>query len=285
MMPSASMEWARLIEEIKDIPEIFKHCLSQILGEAAALPYLIYAPQDTWRKRVIYDKLLFIHNKQAYILENVDGRIVTVCHPFEHIINIEHGKILLYSWIRIESVIDNNIISSIVEYNTVLEPLFKEILGTIRDAIANTKVNFIDTHDSFYSIKDLTCRLENYTSTSLLPNQKVMGAMFQPALYKSSWFISKQILIPNQLIILTHEEFIIYKEEFEKADIRKFGGVWLYLPVNKIREIECTPDTSANLVDLSIRLNGSKRITLTYPLKRSDDVRALISHMHAQMRT
>ncbi|MBB6216199.1 hypothetical protein HNQ80_002298 [Anaerosolibacter carboniphilus] len=285
-MPSASLQWARLINDKKDIPEIFTSCLSQILGDAITLPYLIYAPQDTWRGQTIHDKLLFTHNNNAYILENSNGSIMVFCHAFEDIITIEHGKILLYSWIRIESMIDDKVIHSIFQYNTVVESFFKEIMQTIRNSIVSKKIkaNPNDKHGNFFSIEDLTCRLENYTKSCLLPYQKVASAVFQPAIFKRSWLISKDLLIPNQLLILTSEELIIYKEEFEKADISKFGGIWSYIPLNKIRSLERIVDTSASLIVLSIQFYGSKKINLSYPLTRSDDVSSLISQINAHIR-
>ncbi|MDF2547463.1 MAG: hypothetical protein K0R93_2361 [Anaerosolibacter sp.] len=285
-MASASMKWARLLNNHKDIPQIFQKSLSQILDETNTLPSIIYAPQDMWRKRNINDKLLFIYKNLVYSLESVENSILIACHPFENIIRIEHGKILLYSWIRIVSVIDNNIVSSIIEYNTVVESFFKEIMKTIRDSIINTRIKTIssDNRNSFYSTEDLTCRLQNYTDNCLLPSQKVISAVFQPAIFENSWFITKNLLMPNQLAILTDEEFIIYKEEYENADISKFGGVWTYIPLNQIRDLERIPDTSSNLIQLCIRLNGSQKVILLYPLKRGDDVSKLISYINAQRR-
>ena len=279
---SSSITWARVIEEVKDIPEYFMKSVQNRIGHQADFPYMVYVPENTWRGRTAPDQLLFIHEEKIYILEATGDEAVILCYPFKDITCMQHGKILLYSWITIEAQTQNIVQSTMIEYNTVVQEYFLHIINTCRQTIIKNdlKKQIKNSGESVYSISELICRWENYISSSILPGQEVDSAIFQPTIYKKTWLSARQIIVPSHLCILTQEELIIYGEEFEQEDTSRFGGIWMYIPLHKISTIRRIANNTLDQISIAVTLQDAKKIILIYALQKEKEVELFISRVN-----
>lgn len=136
-MKSDMDSWARLIKTYDMMPDDFKGFLNDNISTYDPFPYVIYAPADRWGARKTNPKLLCLCDNKLFIFEKTKTDMISHCFLFEDIIDIEKGSVLLYSWIKITGKPNGILLSPIIEFNTVVDYLFKPIIEILRKKIPN----------------------------------------------------------------------------------------------------------------------------------------------------
>jgi hypothetical protein len=278
------LSWARAIESFDQVPEIYQGFLKTLLGDTSEFPYAVLTPTFEgfiWPEN---EKLVFSLGSKIYVLERARDKLTSTCYPFEAISYVEVGTILLNSWIKIKGVASNGILtSSTFRFNSVTEYLFTPILDKIRtathpagDAGQNSE------RAKFDYLMHLNFKFMNYARRSLVPGDKVIYTVLQPeirakilALFGRSW--SRTISIAH-LGILTDRELIMIRDEKSGRwdDKTRYGGVWNYIPVDKITSISLTPKNDDLLV-LSIHLPQDDHIDSLFSVSNRQEVELLLN--------
>jgi hypothetical protein len=100
----------------------------------------------------------------------------------------------------------------------------------------------------------------NYAKRSLLGGEKVIHTIFQPEIRASVWTglgrTFYRTISPTHMSILTDQELIMIRENERRGGDDKYGGIWDYIPLNKIVGISLH-EKDDHLLVLSIQLpNG-----------------------------
>ncbi|ADL43291.1 hypothetical protein COB47_2029 [Caldicellulosiruptor obsidiansis OB47] len=76
-----------------------------------------------------------LYADKVIFFERVKNKVEAVLYPIQNISYIENGSILLYSWIKIGGVVNGETKSFVVEYNTVVDDMFKAVIDKLRTSL------------------------------------------------------------------------------------------------------------------------------------------------------
>jgi len=76
-----------------------------------------------------------LYADKVIFFERVKNKVEAVLYPIQNISYIENGSILLYSWIKISGVVNGETKSFVVEYNTVVDDMFKAVIDKLRTSL------------------------------------------------------------------------------------------------------------------------------------------------------
>jgi hypothetical protein len=189
-------------------------------------------------------------------------QIAVSCFPLNQILFLEMGTMLLHSWFKICGTVAGQITSITVEFNTVVEYLFKPIAEKIRTVIHHLE----KTDDSMERMKKETAKFDylikenykymNFGKRSLLPGTEVYQILLQPDIrVKFRKYFYRMISLVHQTI-LTDKELIIIKEGDNSNQRRqiRYGGIWCYIPLDKIVKLDVSCNLEGDLYRLSVNL-------------------------------
>jgi len=283
-VPSTTASWARSVRSWEEIPSIFKEFVCQL----EPFPYIIDSPADNWGKKCTNHKLICMYQEKIIVLELIKNRVTEVCYWFKDIQHIEQGKMLLYSWIGIHGMVGGKLAKSIVEYNSVVAALFEPIAAMIR------QVHLLPNHSSndqnlsqLNFLKQLNYKFFNYASECILPGEKIMDRVYQCAIYEKRLRVFTRSITLAHLTILTDKEIIIIKEEEiikvqGKYDFKN-GGVWAYIPVDKIINMNIHVEGEKGLLALAIGLQENS-ISLLFSSLQQQDLQTLVEAVTVMLR-
>ena len=285
------LSWARAVESYDQLPEAYKGFFKTLLGDTSTFPYAVRTPTFEgyiWREN---EKLISSLDGKIYVLERTGDKLSFACYPLEDISYLEVGTILLDSWIKISGATSNGVLtSSTLRFNSVTEYLFTPILAKIRPAPSTPG----DTAQSserakFDYLMHLNFKFMNYARRSLVPGEKVIHTVLQPeirarilTLFGRS--LSRTISTAH-LGILTDRELIMIRDEKSawQGDKTRYGGVWNYIPVDKITSISLTPKNDDLLV-LSIHLPQDDHIDSLFSVSNRPEVELVLNQFETLIR-
>lgn len=275
-MPSEMDSWARPVQSAADFPDIFREALQAVLSAEEPFRRMIFAPADKWGLRKKTDpKLVFIHRDSFYFLEKVKKEIRSACFPLDNLLFIQYGTILLYSWLKISGLIDGRVVTRMIEFNSVMRDLFKDLVTEVRHSIVESdqvvcrseRKTDPDELKKFDGLGASDYKFMNYAKMSLLPGEQVIHFIHQPLYRRKRYrFFSYTAIFPH-LHILTDKELIIINDEARK-DQARYGGIWTYIPLRKVVDLRLVNDSERGVFQLQILLPHDQRITNFFALEQ-----------------
>lgn len=263
-MTSDTPLWARQIRSREEIPAKFMTYMDSFAVSQSELPLIISMPAHPNEDKVALDKLMYLYNDGLYLYEEMDDQsIKSTFVKFEDIYYIEHGKVLLYSWLILRgNTIDNEIK---LDFNTVMEPLFKEVIDEIRDY---HKARF--QHSDLFPAKpvdmsSIEYKFQNYINDSSDLKVKPFGYVFQKE-YKS---IEGEDVY-NHLTMLTQDELIFIKETPDPKNPSKFSSVWVFIPIYKIDALDITSYKDSEEVSLDYKVGALSQSLASFQSEAKD---------------
>jgi len=275
-MPSTTASWARTITSYEGIPQVF----AEFVPQMEPFQYIIYSPPDRWGDRQANSKLTCMYQDRIVVLEVINNKASEACYWFKDINYIEQGTMLLYSWIGIHGMIDGKLSTSIVEYNAVVAHLFNRIVKTIRQVHLMPDNRDDDRELSKLEfLNKLNYKFFNYSRESILPGEKIIDTVYQPAMYEKFLIVLKKIVTLAHLIILTDKEIIIIKDDelvkIKKRYDFKHGGVWAYIPLDKIINMTITVNEKKGLLIFVLSVK-EEAISLLFSALEQQDLEVLL---------
>lgn len=267
--------WAREIKYQEDLPRAFTDTFHSFVRQDAEFPYTVFSPPYRNKRGRSDACLLFTQDNKIFILRNVKGKISTVIYPFQSIDYIEHGTILLTSWIKLEGLTtDNQTTTTIIEFNTVIDSLFLKFISIIRSTfISADSEDQPDEKSKLNYLRAVNFKFMNYAKQSIMPGETISNSLFQSAILQPRLKILSKTLFrqlsPSHLHILTDQELILVCDP-ESQKLADYGGIWIYIPIGRIRSRSRFYDKSKGLYVLQIQLLGGKEI-LSYFEESNED--------------
>lgn len=280
-MPSDIDSWARNVKDYSEIPEIFKFYYDENFKDSTQFLNAIYAPADSWGRKKTNDKLILLYENSIVFLESVKGNIDAVSYPIQNINYIENGSILLYSWLKINGDVNGETKSSLVEYNTVVENIFKPIIDELRISLCDIDVREVEEElHIFDCLRDVNYKFMNYAKKAVLNGEKVIDFLYQREIKVQYLKFFTRIKSTSHMIIFTNKELIILQEENAKSikDV-KYGGIWIYIPVHKILNAYIDEEETGFL-NLSINVSGSNVFKSRFEFSQKEKVKRLVEQIN-----
>lgn len=280
-MKYAIDSWARQVKNSQEIPESFGAFFDSL--KVDSFPYTIFAPPEKWYHQKTTPKLLVILADRMYIAEKYKKQITTTCFLFQDINYIEVGTFLLHSWIAINGNVEGKPVIITVEYNTVVEILFKPIIEKIRSAIHQfdqsdfAETQLVKEKSKFDVLVKSNFKYMNFGKRSLLPGEQIQQFILQPDIRVKFLKYFQRTLSFTHLTILTDHELIIVRDEdsFVMPQRVRYGGIWRYIPLHKVLKMAVESDVN-DVVKLTILLSDGVSLSSIFTVSQKVDL-ALLS--------
>jgi hypothetical protein len=255
--------WVRPLNSYADIPPEFRAAFPKYKGP---FPYTLFIPEDKYTLFLRRNKkILTIYKGQIVLLEAGRNTIEKFSSPFAEVLSLERGKILLYSWLTIQTL--SGAIS--IKFNTANEELFDPMVAEIRQGMASLHADEVTSPDSeqeaakFDYLSKVDYQYMNYGRNSLRPGDTVVGILHQPERCVQQYTLFNKILFrrytTSHLTILTQQELILIKQskKIKTAKETLYGGVFTYIPRNRIQDISFTanPDHTQSIMEVTLSDN------------------------------
>ena len=268
--------WAEQIKSYEEIPEEFQVAFPQYKG---SFPYTLYIPEDRYTLFLQRNKkIMCLYDGQIVLLEAGRKKIEKFTSPISEVLYLERGKILLHSWLTIQTL--SGTVS--VKFNTTNDALFEPVVEEIRRGMGD--LHFLDLslgeNDHELSKLDylsaLNYKYMNYGRKSIGPGDTVVAIAYQPERCIQEYTLFNKTLFrrhtTSHLSILTERELILIKENKQiKTDKEAlYGGVFSYIPRHRIQDISFVPNSENTLSTMEIILPDSLRFSSEFSLDNED---------------
>jgi hypothetical protein len=277
--PKAS--WAETVDSYASVPDYFKSFFESYRTGGLVFPYTVLTPNFEGFIHPTTEKLICDMGREICVLERNGNSFNAKCYPLEGISYVEMRTILLDSHLKISGVTREGVSTfSTLRFNTVSDTRFEPLLNKIR----RTAVGSADTAQSseskiFDPWINLSFKFMNYARRSLLGDEKVIQAILQPEIREGvisvlgmTWY---RRISPALAGILTDRELILIREEEKQVASERYGGIWNYIPLNKIQKMSLVPKDH-NVLLLSIQLPHNDRLECVFESSARREVDQLI---------
>lgn len=280
------LTWARLIYSLEGVPEAYREALGARLPQGQKFPYVVLTPAyETFRSRIT-EKLICVLEREILILEGNVKEPVSQRYPLDGIHYVEVSSMLLDFRVKISGVTsEGTLASSICRCSAASDYLFLPVLKKIRPhgALSGDADRSLE-QASFDGWTDLNFKFMNLARKSLLEGEKVICAILQPEIRVSRFTVLGRTfyktLSPTHVCILTDRELITIREEVLQGREDKYGGIWEYIPLNKISSLTLSRK-NGNMLSLSIQLPDNECFECLFQDSMESEVDQLMVRFHS----
>jgi hypothetical protein len=277
----ARSSWAKPIKSYADVPNVYKDFFDSFLADGQIFPYTVLTPSH---ERFIHrqsEKLISDFGHKIYILEREGNAFQAQCYPVDEISYIEFRTALLASSIKISGRTSHGThTTSTLMFNSVTDYLFTPILRSVRLAkIDYTDVVKNSASDQFDHLIKINYKFMNFAKHSLLAGDRVVHSILQPEIRESKltvldrWYY--KTISPTHMSILTDRELILIREDAVRRKEDKYGGIWDYIPLNKIISLSVS-ENNDNLLVLTVQLPENIFFELLFQASAKGEIKQLL---------
>lgn len=271
--------WAREIESLEMVPDLYKDFYSTKLNGNENFPYSVITPKFHGFLRQENEKLICSLNNKIFVLENTNDQLVEYCYPIQDINYVEAGSILLKAWLRINGVVnDGSSTSSTLRFNTVTEYMFHPFIDQIRAAEVDIDhPGSSSAPEKFDYLSEIDFKFMNYARNAVSPAEHVVDHVYQPEIRSKIISIFGKSLYrtssPTHISILTEKVLIFIKDtgRDNANNNRRFGGIWLFIPLERIISGSLI-EKGDDLLEFSLRLAENERINILFAEEKKSEI-------------
>ena len=295
VMPAADqtrLSWARLVRSAEEVPEVYRPFTESLLADGT-FPYAVLTPTFAGFLRREPEKLVCSMGDRLYVVEKIKGELVSTCYAFTDIHYLEVGAVLLNDWLQIRGrTIDGTSAVTRFKFNAVTERLFTPFIEKIRGATnfspgiaGDAELEKLDNEDL------LSFKFRNYARRSILPGAHLEAVIHQPEIRKTvvkvlGYSFQRTIAMSHLLLLTDHELIIIYDdpESPRSADDARYGGVWNYIPLNKISGVDQT-EQETGLLALTVQLPHADHVEVLFQPDRRAELERFVAQLKSAQRS
>jgi hypothetical protein len=278
--------WARTVKSYDDVPDVYRYAFETLVNEAGEFPYAVLTPSYRGFMKRGKEKLVACIGDKVCVLEETGNDLITTCYPHDGISCVEVGALLLQFWIEIRGTTAAGGLSSTrLEASAVTQDFLLPIVDRIR--VSQNGVGEADwdvERDKFDYLASVNYKFMSYARRSIMRGEKVVHHVLQPEIRSEMLRMFGRSLYRTlsapHITILTDREMILIRDGADKwwdSGI-KYGGVWSYIPLNKITSVSLTREM-ANVLALSVGLPDGDTRKLLFAASNRDEVIALLGKL------
>jgi len=277
------MSWARVIDSLEAVPEIFKTPYQALAGTDGAVPYTVLAPaQASARNRKSRERLLCEIGGTFFVLERNGQQVDTTGYRYADIRSLELGNVLLYSWFSFSGrTVDGIEAAASVEFNEATRRHFEPFFNKMRPAPAGSGSPDLKLEqDRFDTLALENFKFMNFARGSLVRGERVIQFLYQPLnRLKTASVLGRGIYLTltlAHLTILTDKEIILIgdAEGIAEKQRSKYGGVWRYLPLRCLDSISLE-DQPRDILRLTFHVSPGIRVERLFEASRRGEIENL----------
>jgi len=273
--------WAKLIESYDAVPAVYQDFFVPLLADGRAFPYAVLTPSYEGFIHRTTEKLICDLGRQICVLERKGNAFEAQCYPIEGISYVEVRTVLLDSNFKICGVTSHGVAaSSMLRFNTVTDYLFTPFLEKIRLGGADSKGAPPGLKsEEFGDWVRLNYKFMNLARHSLLGGDRVIHAVLQPEIRAHVLTVLGRtyyrVISPTHAAILTDRELIMIREEAWRGGNDRYGGIWDYMPLNKIVALSLS-EKDGDLLALSVQLPEGEHLECLFQAAAKQEVDQLL---------
>ncbi len=268
-------QWPIKVKRPDQIPDSFSEALDTEFG--ASWPYSVYIPPTKWDAAGKRPKVFSMVDHGLMYFEDMKTEVRQLYYPYNDILYVEIGRMLLSSWMTIHGMVDGQYRQSTVSYNTVRDDLFDPIINRIREQISPDEALLEGQNGERLSdLKELNLKFLNYTKQSLLPGEKIINIIYQPSVQEENDKMFDSLPDHTHAVVLTDNELILIKEDNHryKNIHSNYGVVKDFIPLHHIRDLR-TEEIDSNL-RMRVSLEDQEDLDRVFTGEKSDKLLKLI---------
>lgn len=254
--------WARVIDSYADVPDIYKTSCQAVLEEREPFPYVVLVPSVKDNRLNEVENLLCEINGIFYVWERIGNKVVSSAFPLKEIYTLEAGIVLLSSWFTISGLTTTGSATTArIGFNSSSVRHLLPVINKMRPAPA-------DIDDAAWQVElaafdylaSANFKFMNYARESMVRGEKILQSILQPKIRRQVFdlfgYKFHRTVGLAHLTILTDKEIIFIRDDEDTTEVRgeRYGGVWQYIPLQKIQDVKLTA-------------SGNKLLTLTLTLE------------------
>lgn len=279
--------WAILLTSHTDVPVDFQPFFQSIQKTEKPFPYSVITPSYEGFVHRSPERLVCLFDDCLYVANKGETAAQALCLPFKNIQHIEFRTVLLDSHLHITGLDREGLPALVnVRFNSVSDTMFKKIINSIRQSsfkdIKGKKVF------SFDHLESANYKMANFARHSLVSEENVDQLIWQPELRQSLIRIHIPLLMntffyrtvfPHHVTLLTDQELILVRESERIVSDDCYGGIWDYVPLNKIVNASISRDQDGFLI-LSVELPNDQYLETMYLPSLHTELEALVNKLN-----
>lgn len=276
--------WARPITSYTAVPPVYQGFFEPLRAEGQDFPYAVLTPSYEVFLHRAAEKLACMFGQAIHILERSGNTFEAYCFPLAGISYVEVRTVLLDSHLKICGVTDQGVAACCtLRFNAITDYLFKPIVERIRLAAMEARgTTLASERETFDYLVRVNYKFMSYARHSLLPGEKVIHTILQPEIRESVLTLLgktfDRTVSPTHMSILTDGELITIREERRRGGEDRYGGVWDYIPLNKIIALSVS-EKGNNLLGLSIQLPESACLDYLFQASAKQELEQLLDRV------
>lgn len=277
--------FARRVGSVEELPEPFRRALLESMRAPERVSLLIhsrlFATQHTrWPAAVvaIWDQGWLV------VTEEEDGSAMVHECSFGDTLLLELTLVLLHGQLRIDFVRGRAPHWSGVEFNTVVEELYREAVGLILGGIEGpppaTDVTVVETHAKVVArVEHWPLKFRNLALHYLPAGRHLRDAVYWPTLYGG---LNRELVAAGALL-LTECELVLIAEQksnawFRERDKIKFGEIITYFPLGRLAGSQVSQYERFSVLGLEMHAShGGEKLEILFPSRHADAVAQLMA--------
>ncbi len=252
--------WPKHIRSITEMPWEYKDTFMGTFDYENDFPYCVYIPENgMWHE----PSALLCMLQDNYILFQGGAGKKPVVYPLKDIYRMEHGQILLNSWIEIGGMADGRPSVHRLTFNTVREELFRPFFKRFRRLHTPEKEEKqIGCEDKFSFLMKISYKFLNYGRRALLEGEEASHVVHQPGIrvrpIKRLPF--NKAISTNTLFVCTDTELILLREQSVKMATSKYGVITDYIPLSTIRKAWTQQSRYEGTAEWTVELKNGEQL-------------------------
>lgn len=197
--------------------------------------------------------------------------------PFEQILWLQNGTILLFSWFEVGWVEQGAVHQETIYYNAVSERYFSRLTAQIRQAICCPAERPPDEgQPDLSALQGLPHKFKNLLPLrALLPGETLQRVVYRPALWRTRLVVFQVMTAPRLAAALTPGCLILAEEDLTGREA-SYGFIVTYLLRRSILRMETQPEEGGPALLISLGAGGArKELHLAFPAQMEADLRDL----------
>lgn len=285
MMRKAINYFLYTVAAVDDLPPAVGAAIKQHLTDPDIEMIIVIPPQDYtvsssqpahWWQQVLPfnwrhtpQRTLAFGGDKIVVVETLpDSAIKTILIPLDSLIYAEFSIILLYAYVEFAWAQDGQVEKLKIEFHAVGDKAIQRVLEWARTQIAK----HIPRADTGQPGVGLPFKFKNYLKYSLLPGERVLEAVYQPAIRRGEgWF--QPDFSPNRAVAVTQYHLIVLEEELQRGLLGRirsqnrvnYGIILRYCPLRGLRSTSLDREDELTWLRLRLGLAGAE-LSMDLPL-------------------
>jgi hypothetical protein len=222
--------FAYLIKSLEELNPDARSWIEQQLFPGEIVSQIIFAPRQSFSTalkggisrlfsflswKISPDCILVVTDRHLLLVTiPVGGEPSFTATPIHHIVSVEVGKILLYSWFEWVWVEDGHLNRNRIYFNTVSERYFDRAVTDITCNLTYfDKLNSQPENCHQFSLATIPFKFHVRVRQILLSGEQVQIYYFRPTVWKGRFSLTSRITTTAALLLLTNLHLVIIEEE------------------------------------------------------------------------